>query len=131
MNDRFWWLSRFLVRHLWRPLELLGVNDPTSAAKNYKRKASVENKLINWVRLEKHMLIAGHTHRPSFPEIGDLPYFNDGSCIHPYGITSMEITDGHITLAEWSIKTKMDGTLFVDRGIIAGPESLLEYFRSI
>lgn len=48
LDDRMWWLNRFLVRYLWRPLELLGVNDPTSAAKNYNRKALVENKLINW-----------------------------------------------------------------------------------
>ncbi len=129
MNDRFWRLSRFLVRYLWRPLELLGVNDPTSAAKNYGSKASVEAKLINWVKKEKHMLIAGHTHRPAFPEAGDWPYFNDGSCIHPYGITSIEIEGGNITLAEWSIKTRKDGTLFVDRGIIAGPERLVNYFN--
>ena len=129
MNDRFWWLSRFLVRYAWRPLELLGVNDPTSAAKNYKRKATVESKLIDWVKKEKHILIAGHTHRPMFPEVGDWPYFNDGSCIHPYGITAIEIEDGNITLAQWSIKTKKDGTLFVDRGIIAGPERLINYFK--
>lgn len=131
MNDRFWWLSRFLVRHLWRPLELLGVNDPTSTAKNYRKKASVEAKLIDWVIREKHMLIAGHTHRPTFPEVGNWPYFNDGSCIHPYGITSIEIADGNITLAEWSIKTKKDGTLFVDRGIIEGPQKLINYFLSL
>jgi len=128
MNDRLWRLSRFLVRYVWRPLELLGVNDPTSTAKNYKKKALVESKLIDWVKKEKHMLIAGHTHRPTFPEVGDWPYFNDGSCIHPYGITSIEIQNGNITLVQWSIKTKKDGTLFVDRGIIAGPEKLMNYF---
>lgn len=127
MNDRFWWLSRFLVRYLWRPLELLGLNDPTSAAKNYRTKASVETKLIDWVKKEKRMMIAGHTHRPVFPEVGDWPYFNDGSCIHPYGITSLEIEDGNITLAQWSIKTKEDGTLFVNKGIIAGSEKLANY----
>ncbi|AEV67639.1 hypothetical protein Clocl_0961 [Acetivibrio clariflavus DSM 19732] len=129
MNDRLWRLSRFLVRYVWRPLELLGVNDPISAAKNYKKKASVESKLIDWVKKEKHILIAGHTHRPMFPELGDWPYFNDGSCIHPYGITSIEIADGNISLVRWSIKTKKDGTLFVDREIIAGPEKLINYFK--
>jgi len=131
MNDRFWWGSRFLVRYLWRPLQLLGVNDPTSTAKNYKKKASVESKLIDWVKRKKHILIAGHTHRPTLPEVGDWPYFNDGSCIHPYGITSIEIIDGNIALVEWSIKTKKDGTLFVDRGIITGPKRLIDYFLSL
>ncbi len=36
LNSTLWRLSRFLVRYLWKPLELLGVLDPTSAAKNYQ-----------------------------------------------------------------------------------------------
>ena len=27
-NDRLWRLARFLVRHIWRPLELVGFSDP-------------------------------------------------------------------------------------------------------
>ena len=79
LNDRLWRLARFLVRYLWRPLTTFGVNDPTRTAKNYKKKEAVEKKLTEWVIREKHMLIAGHTHRPMFPEIGEPPYFNDGS----------------------------------------------------
>lgn len=33
LNSTLWRLSRFLVRYLWKPLEQLGVLDPTSAAK--------------------------------------------------------------------------------------------------
>lgn len=129
MNDKLWWLSRFLVRYLWRPLELIGVNDPTSTAKNYKKKEVIECKLIDWVKKERHILIAGHTHRPMFPAVGEWPYFNDGSCIHPYGITSIEISGGNIALVQWSIKTKIDGTLYVGRRILAGPERLVSYFE--
>jgi len=33
---------------------------------------------------DKHqMLIAGHTHRPSFPDDGQPLYFNDDSCVSP------------------------------------------------
>lgn len=35
LNSTLWPLSRFLVRYIWRPLENLGILDPTSAAKNY------------------------------------------------------------------------------------------------
>jgi len=38
LNSTLWRLSRFLVRYVWRPLELLGVPDPTSAAKNNTKK---------------------------------------------------------------------------------------------
>ena len=123
-----WKLSRFLVRYFWRPLELFGVNDPTSTAKNYAKKDAVENKLTEWVNQEKHMLIAGHTHRPMFPEVGTPPYFNDGSSVHPQSITGIEISDGYITLVKWTVKTKNDGTLYIDREGLAGPRKLTDYY---
>ncbi|HBV87911.1 MAG TPA: serine/threonine protein phosphatase [Desulfosporosinus sp.] len=123
-----WRLTRFLVRYLWRPLELFGVNDPTSTAKNYEKKDAVERKLTEWVMQEKHMLIAGHTHRPMFPEVGEPLYFNDGSSIHPRCITGIEIADGNITLVKWNVKTKDDGTLFIGREVLAGPRRLKDYF---
>lgn len=119
-----WKVRRFLVRYLWRPLELFGINDPTSTAKNYKKKDSIEKRLTEWVTQEKHMLIAGHTHRPMFPEVGKPLYFNDGSCVHPHSITGIEITEGSITLVKWNVKTKIDGTLFIGREILEGPRKL-------
>jgi UDP-2,3-diacylglucosamine pyrophosphatase LpxH len=130
LNDRLWRLSRFLVRYLWRPLELFGVNDPTSTAKNYVRKLSIEKKIVEWVIRKNQVLIAGHTHRPMFPEVSEAPYFNDGSCVHPRCITGIEISDGCIMLVKWEIKTKNDGTLFVGREVLAGPRKLKEYFET-
>lgn len=127
LDYEMWWLSRFLVRYLWRPLELFGVNDPTSTAKNYHKKDAVERKLTEWVTREKHMLIAGHTHRPMFPEVGNPQYFNDGSSVHPRSITAIEIADGYITLVKWSVKTKDDGTLFIGKEVLAGPTKLKDY----
>ena len=129
LNNNLWRLSRFLVRYLWKPLEAYGINDPTSAAKNYDKKEAVSKKLTEWVIKEKHMLIAGHTHRPIFPEINEAPYFNDGSCVHPRCITAIEITYGHIALVKWSVKTKNDGTLFIGRDVLAGSKKLQDYFN--
>lgn len=128
LDYRMWRLRRFLVRYLWRRLELLGVNDPTSTAKNYRKKNSIENKLTEWTTHEKHMLIAGHTHRPMFPEVGRPLYFNDGSCVHPRSITGIEIADGAITLVKWNAKTRNDGTLFIDKEVLAGPRILKDYY---
>jgi predicted phosphodiesterase len=130
LNYQLWRLARFLVRYLWRPLELYGVNDPTSTAKNYYKKEAVGNELIKWVKKEGHMLIAGHNHRPMFPEVGEPPYFNDGCCVHPRCITAIEIIDGNIILVKWNIKTKNDGTLFIGREILAGPRRLMDYFKT-
>lgn len=129
LNYTLWGLARFLVRFLWRPLELFGVNDPTSAAKNYNKKRTVESRLTDWVKRENQMLIAGHTHRSMFPEAGKPPYFNDGSCVHPRCITGIEIAGGDITLVKWCTKTKDDGTLFAGKEVLAGPVKLKDYFN--
>jgi len=128
LDYEIWRVSRFLVRYLWRPLESLGVNDPTSTSKNNDKKNAVERTLTEWVTREKHMLIAGHTHRPEFPEVGEPQYFNDGSSVHPRCITGIEIADGNITLVKWNVKTQEDGTLFIGREVLAGPRALKDYF---
>lgn len=130
INDGLWKVGRFLVRYLWNPLENIGVNDPTSTAKNYDKKEDVENRFIRWVMKEKHMLIAGHTHRPRFPRVGEALYFNDGSCVHPRCITAIEISNGNITLVKWLVKTRRDNTLFIGREVLAGPNKLKDYFNS-
>jgi len=129
-SGTLWRLSKFLVRYVWKPLESYGVNDPTSVAKNHEKKISVAKKLSEWVVEKKNMLIAGHNHKPSFPEVGQTPYFNDGSCVHPRCITAIEISDGNISLVKWSVKVKNDGILFIDRDILAGPRKLNDYFIS-
>lgn len=124
-NSSFWKLSRFLVRYLWQPLERFGVLDPTSAAKNYKRKDNTEQRLDRYAKSCKRPLITGHTHRPRLnPE--DLYYMNTGSCVHPRCITCMEIACGKISLVKWALSTKQDGTLYVERSVLK--EVLLSAF---
>lgn len=129
LNSNLWRLSRFLVRYLWKPLETIGFNNPTSPAKNFKKKISIAKTLSKWVVKEKHILIAGHNHRPSFPDVGQVPYFNDGCCIHPQAITAIELANGTICLVKWSEKVKNDGTLYIARDIIGGPNRLQDYFN--
>ncbi|HOV69865.1 MAG TPA: metallophosphoesterase family protein [Clostridia bacterium] len=130
LNSSVWKLARFLVRNLWRPLEAYGVNNPTSPAKNNKKKSSVEFVLSKWAQKEKHMLIAGHTHRPFFPALGRPLYFNDGSCVHPHCITAIEIANGSIALARWCIRSGDGGLLLVKRELLADPERLEDLFAA-
>ncbi|HWT75800.1 MAG TPA: metallophosphoesterase [Mobilitalea sp.] len=131
LNDQFWKLSRFLVRYIWRPLELVGVKDPTSASKNHHKKNAVEKKLVEWAKENNQILICGHTHRPVFPNVGEIPYFNDGSCVHPRCITGIEIRNGTISLIKWAVMTKPDRTLYVGREVLEGPVRLIDYFDAI
>ena len=64
MNSTLWQVNRFLVRYVWKPLEQIGVLDPTSAAKNYSAKQRTEQRLSEWAAQRGKTLITGHTHRP-------------------------------------------------------------------
>lgn len=129
LNSNLWQLSRFLVRYVWRSLEFVGLKDPTSAAKNYKVMKSTDKKLTKWSIKNNKILIAGHTHRAIFPQIGQSLYFNDGSCIHPNGITCLEIENGNITLVKWKFKVNEEDMLFVERTILAGEEPIVDFYK--
>lgn len=127
-NYLFWKWSRFMVRILWKPLNVMGIADPTSPAKNYKELIKVERRTKKWITDNNNLItIAGHTHRPRFPEPGDIPFFNDGSCVHPRSITGLEIENGAISLIKWQIVTTEDGTLKIDRFLLEGPTALVDY----
>jgi len=132
MNYHGWRLNRFLVRVLWKPLQVWGIADPTSPAKNNKELIKVEKRIKKWI-LQNNLLItvAGHTHRPRFPEPGDIPFFNDGSCVHPRSITGIEIEEGKISLIKWQIATTEDGILKVVRILLEGPQKLTDYKEAV
>jgi len=127
-NYSFWRWSRFMVRILWKPLNVMGIADPTSPAKNYKELIKVERRTKKWIAKNNNLItIVGHTHRPRFPEPGDIAFFNDGSCVHPRSITGIEIENGKISLIKWQIATKDNGTLQIVRVLLEGPTSLMDY----
>lgn len=129
LNSKFWPLSRFLVRNVWKTLENIGIKDPTNSAKNYGVTKNTEKKLKEWSDKNNKILIAGHTHRPTFPKVGQSLYFNDGSCIHPNGITCLEIENGNIMLVRWEFKINNDGIISVGRKILEGNEPIINFFK--
>ena len=127
-NYTFWRWGRFLVRVLWKPLQVWGIADPTSPARNYRELIKIERRIKKWMlKNNSPVTIVGHTHRPRFPEPGEIPLFNDGSCVHPRSITGLEIENGSIMLIKWQIATKEDGTLQVVRVLLEGPQKLAAY----
>ncbi|WP_339834983.1 metallophosphoesterase [uncultured Flavobacterium sp.] len=130
MNYVGWKFNRFLVRVLWKPLQVWGIKDPTSPAKNYIELIKVERRIKKWIADNGNKItITGHTHRPRFPSPSEnaLHYFNDGSCVHPRSITGIEIAAGNISLIKWFIDTKEDGTLQIVKEILEGPARLEDY----
>ena len=129
LNSTLWRLSRFLVRYIWRKLEFIGIKDPTGAGRIYSGNTKVEKKLKKWSIKNNKIVIAGHTHRPIFPQNGDGLYFNDGSCVHPNGITCLEIENGNITLVKWYFYTNEGDILSVERIVLAGSEPIENFFK--
>ncbi len=127
-NFLFWKWSRLMVRLLWKPLNVMGIADPTSPAKNYKELIKIERRTKKWISENYNLMtVVGHTHRPRFPEPGDIAFFNDGSCVHPRSITGIEIEKGAISLIKWQIATRDDGTLQIVKALLEGPVKLADY----
>ncbi|MFD2908869.1 metallophosphoesterase [Flavobacterium ardleyense] len=130
MNYVGWKFNRFLVRVLWKPLQVWGIKDPTSPAKNYVELIKVERRIKKWIADNSNKItITGHTHRPRFPGPSEniLNYFNSGSCVHPRSITGIEVAVGTISLIKWFIDTKEDGTLQIVKEVLEGPARLEDY----
>ena len=128
MNNKYWIVSRFLIRYVWKFLYgLAGFKDPTSPAKNNVKGNKVDRKLTKWTKDNNRMLICGHTHNSRMPGIDEVPYFNDGCCVLPNAMTAIEIESGNISLVKWIIEAQESGALWVRRKIITGPEDLSKY----
>ena len=129
MNYKHWKFNRFFVRYFWKYVQKwFGISDPTSPAKNYKGLVRVERKLNQWiVNNNQQMLICGHTHRPRFPDPGDIPLFNDGSCVHPKSIIGIEIENYQISLVKWYLDGGDASGKTILKTILEGPVSLDKY----
>lgn len=121
------WLNLVLLRYLWRPLQMLGLQDPTSIAQNIYKRQKVEEKLIKWSARTMQPIITGHTHKERFPKKGNPPYFNTGSCVHPRWITCIEVAKGEISLVRWSIKPNKKGQLVIKRSQQKGPKPIQDF----
>lgn len=128
LNDIFWPVARFLVRYIWKPLELIGFLDPTGAGREHKDFEKSEKKFASYADKQGMILILGHTHRPVYSKPGEGLYFNDGSCVHPRCITGIEIENNRISLIKWSVQTREDGNLFVGREVLESPTDIIEYY---
>lgn len=128
-NYTFWRLGRFLVRYVWRPLSLIGIQDPMSAQKNHKKKKKVETILSAWSTKYATPIIAGHTHRSVFPEdLSEPLYYNGGCAVHPRCITAIEIECGNIILVKWHVVINEEGTLNARRHELTEPKCLCSSF---
>ena len=130
MNDQLWRFSYVLVRFLWRFLHIAGVKYAASPAKSRQKRHRIEKNFSKWTDRTGIMVICGHTHRPKFPSLSEPAYFNCGCCIHPRGIQCIEIIYGKIYLVSWAMSSKNDGTLYIKRSVMKGPEPIINFSKN-
>ncbi len=69
-SDRFSWLSRYLVRYIWRPLQRLTKIKPPTPARDFNLRLEQEIALHGWANMRKGLvLISGHTHHTVFMSV--------------------------------------------------------------
>lgn len=121
MNDQLWHINMFFLRYFWRFMHVVGFQNPSSPARNHFKRHKIERNYKRWIAKHKIMLICGHTHRPKFPKLRELPYFNTGCCIHTRGFNGIEIVNNKILMVDWRIRANEDGKLQVFRTVMRGP----------
>ena len=117
INDRIWKVTRWLVRYVWRPLELVGFSNPgTRPVNNYKNRGK-KGKVEEWSEYSRVPVIAGHTHLPSLPDNGGT-YYNCGCLVHPRCITAIELERNTVRLVKWCTEVEWNGVLTIKRSVI-------------
>ncbi|MFT3984327.1 MAG: serine/threonine protein phosphatase, partial [Lachnospiraceae bacterium] len=80
-NDVMAPLVCFLVRYVWKPLEILGLRAPYKTGCSISKSSVIEQSLCEFSKKEQLSVIAGHTHHTVFPKTSGCRYYNDGCCV--------------------------------------------------
>ena len=100
---------------------MIGLKNPASPSKNRAKRHKIEKRFSKWIENNGIAILCGHTHRPKLPEAGMPAYLNTGCCIHPRGITGIELINREFYLVNWYIKGDDFGQLIITRKIMKGP----------
>lgn len=124
INDKMWILGKFISKYVWSYLESFKTKLANEETYNNSDIGLTKQRFINWSIIYNKMIIAGHTHKISFPNIKEHMYFNDGSASYNNYITGIEIVNGSISLVKWSI---IDNN--IKKEILTSPVRLKKYFK--
>ena len=72
MSDRFWKISRWFVRNIWKNIQKLLHTPSNNAVKNFKVRDIKEQLFYNWAKDKKLLSIFGHTHRSFFESLSKI-----------------------------------------------------------
>lgn len=118
INSNFWRISCFLLRNVWARVESIGIKTPTLPAQNIARRKVVDKRILNWSIKNNKKVIAGHTHKARLGNHESGYYYNDGCCVYPNHITTIEYIEGKLNLIKWYLDLGDDGKIILTRKII-------------
>lgn len=72
VSDRFWKISRWFVRNIWKNLQRVLHIPSNDVVKNYKVRDKKEQLFYNWAKNKKLLTIFGHTHRAFFESLSKI-----------------------------------------------------------
>lgn len=101
MNDRFILISRLMVRYIWGRIKTSRLAQTMCRFGTSRGSQRIRNRIMDWIQQAGPIVICGHTHEPTSPEKGSVPYFNLGACHRPGFLTGIEISEGKISLVKW------------------------------
>ena len=120
-NDKGWILSLVFMKIFWRYMHKVGFQNPSSPSRNLVKRHKIEKNFSKWIRSKKIGILCGHTHRPKLPDIDEAAYMNTGCCIHPRGITGIELIGREFFLVHWNVVADDKGFLSIKKKIMQGP----------
>ncbi len=126
INDQGWIVSLFLMRVFWRYMHMIGFRNPSSPSKNRIKRHKIEKTFSKWIIENRKGILCGHTHRPKLPDDDEAVYLNTGCCVHPRGITGIELNGREFSLVHWRVLPDKKGNLAITRKVMRGPLSFDE-----
>jgi len=99
-NDRLVFLAHRAVRLSKRLRGMVRLWNAGPGRANQMGK--LEQRITDWIKTYEEIVICGHTHRPAFPKIGEIPYFNTGSGVVPGILTGLELRHGALVPIRWT-----------------------------
>jgi UDP-2,3-diacylglucosamine pyrophosphatase LpxH len=107
---------RWGIRYIYRPLEVMGMRDPTRERLSSMDLVSVDEQLTRYAKEKNCIIVAGHTHSSVCEKTGH--YYNDGTVIMPRCATLLELEDNTFSLIRWDIHIKNKGILKARRKVL-------------
>ncbi|MEW6557532.1 MAG: metallophosphoesterase [Elusimicrobiota bacterium] len=72
VSDKFWKVSRWFVRNIWKNIQQLLHIPSNDIVQNYKIRDRKEQLFYNWAKCKKILTIFGHTHRAFFESLSKI-----------------------------------------------------------